>query len=1015
VSKQRALALVGVVLVAVLAYVAWPRGYCRSAESHFAIEVPTCPSGKPRAKLAIRGDGLRRGGPGTVAVSATALYTIGDASEWQEATVTRFDVALSLVDAAGAETAIAPAPDEGGERWRWSGSERTAIVALPAVPDGDYQLRATVTSGLGASTVDLPLALYAPARIHVITDRPLYRPGDTVAFRALALRATDLAPIDQRPGAWLVQGPGGQVFLEEKAPVGAWGVVAGDFPLDSEAAVGEWTVRWRSGGAEAARTFRVEPFALPRFRVEAAADRPFYGSLDRPVVRGAVTYSSGAPVAGAAVTVRWRVDSDGWPAPTSWSQGALPARAVTGGNGRFELALPEVPADLQGQVRLVAQIAAVDAAGDRIAAATTVLLSEDAIQVQAITELDGGLVGGFNNRVYLRVTTADGRPLPGAAVTIARAWTPGDAGIDAALDEDAVARVQLDPGPPVNVVVPGRPVRAPPAPPVVTRTTAIDLVTGEAPGLADQLAMDGWHPAIARCAKWVTAAAAARVVVAVDERGAITATDAGDSELDRCVLAAVRGRRLAAADRRLISIEYRLDDSALPEVTAEAEVALDDDWAPDSIALAALDARDCVPADSDGPQPWTLAWQVAAGSRELRTSWNPVTGAAMAPALRTCLQSRLAARRLSGPAPRARIGLVRFSVEAAETGRAPPPVQPTIMQGYELLVTAKVDGKALGQTRLRLAPGTVPPLRLRATPVLARPGETVAVELVRGPDHTGELPQKLVVDHLGNQREVDISKQRTAEVKLPADARGWYELSAAGVRALVYVRSDQELAVEVTPDRPSYPPGAKASLAVRTAVGGKGAPAAVGLFGVDESLAQLAPLPGADDLGSVRPAIAMTAPAFGVLDAQALTLGRIRGASAAEATVLRVATIPAPAALDAVVAGRAASDIDPIAELTDRFYAVLGELHAQTRAWERSAPPNEHMTPKTMAALWSKALDAARARGVAVEDAFGRRLRLHFLPPALLALTDPRQVVIEGTRLTEDVENWAAWVAKEKP
>ena len=39
--------------------------------------------------------------------------------------------------------------------------------------------------------------------------------------------------------------------------------------------------------------------------------------------------------------------------------------------------------------------------------AASVLLSEDPIAVQAVTELGDGLVQGFNNRVYLRATTAD--------------------------------------------------------------------------------------------------------------------------------------------------------------------------------------------------------------------------------------------------------------------------------------------------------------------------------------------------------------------------------------------------------------------------------------------------------------------------------------------------------------------------------------------------------------------------------------------------------------------------------
>jgi hypothetical protein len=42
-------------------------------------------------------------------------------------------------------------------------------------------------------------------------------------------------------------------------------------------------------------------------------------------------------------------------------------------------------------------------------------------------------------------------------------------------------------------------------------------------------------------------------------------------------------------------------------------------------------------------------------------------------------------------------------------------------------------------------------------------------------------------------------------------------------------------------------------------------------------------------------------------------------------------------------------------------------------------------------------------------------LRLHRLPADLLALTEPRAVVVNGTRLPEDTQNWSQWVAKEKP
>jgi hypothetical protein len=73
------------------------------------------------------------------------------------------------------------------------------------------------------------------------------------------------------------------------------------------------------------------------------------------------------------------------------------------------------------------------------------------------------------------------------------------------------------------------------------------------------------------------------------------------------------------------------------------------------------------------------------------------------------------------------------------------------------------------------------------------------------------------------------------------------------------------------------------------------------------------------------------------------------------------------------------------------------------------------MTPAVMAQLWNKSLDAVEARKESASDAWGRRLRLHRLPSDLLSFTEPRAVVINGTRLPEDTQNWAQWVAKEKP
>lgn len=1001
---------IAVVVVLWLVALGPARDLCMQAAMSYGIAVEACPDGDVRQTALLAVSGARRGVPGDVRLSAIAHYTTGDADRELTAGVPRVtSIALSLVDGKGAARPLAV------ERWTRNDDESLAKLVLPEVADGDYKLHASYQTRLGKGEVSVPLALYTPARIHVITDRPLYEPGNTVRFRAVVLRARDLAPLDHRPGTWVVRDPDNEVLLEEAAPAGEWGVVAGSFPLDKAARSGEWKVAWRSADAADEVPFTVAPFTLPRFRVDAIADRPFYRPGDKPSIKGAVIYSSGAPVAAAQLDIAWRVGGD-WPPPLDWQEGLLPKRAQTTANGRFELALPQIPADLTGTATLTALISAVDPAGDRVTGAANVLLSKDGIQVSAVTELGDGLVESFNNRLYVRVATPDGRVVANTRVTVKRAWQPSDRGVEGMLDEDGVASLQIDPGAPVNIVIPARPWRPARRPPVVTRGEVQDLIGGQGASLADQVALDKWLPALAPCAKWLDGAdAGVRLGLRVDRGGGVTAAMAGLSALDRCSVDAVRPRRLAAGGERLYVLELHFVDPDLPRLRAVVESPLEPPAGlRPQLAELARSARDCLPS-SEGKLANMLGWRVRAGAKDIElTGWLPDPTAGDGRAALPCVTSRLAGMRmaLGDAAPADAVGLVRFAVELPASATQQRP-QPTTMIGYELDVTADIEGKP--SAKLRVAPGAVPPLRMRVTPVLARPGEPVTAELIRGPEFTGVLPEKIVLECLKQRGEQPLDKDRRATLKVPDAAEGWCAVWAGSVRALVYVRPRAELSVTVVPKQDRYAPGDKAELTIQTTLGGKGGQAAVGLFGVDDSLGQLVPLPGGDALGRVRPKVETRSPAFGVLDGQALTLGRIRGANAAAATVSRVSSIPSPPQLDAVVSGRVESPFDPIEELTDRFYIVLAELHTQVRAWEAKAPAAEKMTPATMARLWRAALDACAARGERVGDAYGRTLRLSRLPSDLLSLTDPRAVVVLATRLTEDVENWPAWVAREKP
>jgi hypothetical protein len=214
------------------------------------------------------------------------------------------------------------------------------------------------------------------------------------------------------------------------------------------------------------------------------------------------------------------------------------------------------------------------------------------------------------------------------------------------------------------------------------------------------------------------------------------------------------------------------------------------------------------------------------------------------------------------------------------------------------------------------------------------------------------------------------------------------------------------LAVKVGADKPVYKPGEQATVSVTTTGEDGPVAAAVGLFGVDETLGLLAPLLPPSAYDRLSPAPVMREPAFGVLDAMALSLGRVRGEHAAAATVLFVQSVPQPSSLDTTTAGSGASVFEPTLPLADRFYGVLEALHGEVRRFEETAPKEQKLTPKRMLELWDEAIAKAKAKGVVTTDVFGRPLRLQGLPDQLVAMCDPHVVVRDGARLNEDIEAW---------
>jgi hypothetical protein len=146
--------------------------------------------------------------------------------------------------------------------------------------------------------------------------------------------------------------------------------------------------------------------------------------------------------------------------------------------------------------------------------------------------------------------------------------------------------------------------------------------------------------------------------------------------------------------------------------------------------------------------------------------------------------------------------------------------------------------------------------------------------------------------------------------------------------------------------------------------------------------------------------------AFDVFDARALHLGLVRGADAARAVVLRIASIDAAPHTEALTVD-ARGPFEADRALADAYWRVHAAVSARVRAWEVEAPEGETLTVVRAFVFWE---DAVRDTGAV--DAFGRPLRLASLPRDLIELIDPRELVADGRRLPEDQEDWMTYVGR---
>jgi uncharacterized protein YfaS (alpha-2-macroglobulin family) len=138
---------------------------------------------------------------------------------------------------------------------------------------------------------------------YVYTDRPVYRPGHTVRFKAvLRLRTPDGFEVPAGKNVSVqIEGPDGQPAYQKQLTSSANGTVKDEFTLPAGAALGYYFVQVKYGDDFAGGNFEVEEYKKPEYevRVGLSKSRVLQGESTTATVDS--RYYFGEPVTNAAV------------------------------------------------------------------------------------------------------------------------------------------------------------------------------------------------------------------------------------------------------------------------------------------------------------------------------------------------------------------------------------------------------------------------------------------------------------------------------------------------------------------------------------------------------------------------------------------------------------------------------------------------------------------------------------------------------------------------------------------
>ncbi len=195
-----------------------------------------------------------------------------------------------------------------------SGADGVARLAFPSVGAGIVAVRGDSVALAGFDSRKRTVRGIATT-VHIATDRPVYRPGHEVRFRAVVRQAAGeffKTPAGVKVLIKVADRAGNPLYRQELV-LSEFGTAAGAFRLPADIPPHTYTIKLRFGEQEFSRDFTVEAYRKPQIFLTITPKRPVYIRGETVEMEIKARYAFGRPMAGLELSLDVSaVGIEGW-------------------------------------------------------------------------------------------------------------------------------------------------------------------------------------------------------------------------------------------------------------------------------------------------------------------------------------------------------------------------------------------------------------------------------------------------------------------------------------------------------------------------------------------------------------------------------------------------------------------------------------------------------------------------------------------------------------------------------